>query len=266
MGEVLKRIAVNGEVLNGVPFIVDTKLRYNPPNSHSSEMVEMSVKGSLEALMMSKVNIEYLHGIDETSDKRETCRAMEKAFTEDKFELFGICNASAKQLEEFMSACKDQGLVIRPNVYQGNYSVLSRECEENGVLDKVREYGMPFYAYSPAGGGIFNTKAYRERKNGRFDSNSQAGKSWQGRWYDDRLLRAAEKIRDVGEANGLSGHSLSLRWAVWHSNLSGQHHDGIILGASSIDQLNSNLDAIESGPLPDDMLKAVKDIWKEAKL
>ncbi|KAL0568478.1 hypothetical protein V5O48_002298 [Marasmius crinis-equi] len=267
LGEVLKQIDVNGEVLKGVPFVVDTKLRYLPPDTHSAEKVKKSVNGSLEALKMEKVHIEYLHDIDETSDKKETCRAMEKAFTEGKFEFFGLSNATAKHIEEFRRVCEEQGLTIRPNVVQNDYSILSREWAEDGdgVIRKAREYGMSFYAFSPAGGGIFNPKVYRERSKGRIDENTKLGKSYRGQWYGDRLLRAADGVREISESNGLNGHTTALRWIVWHSALSKQHEDGIIIAASSIEQLNANLDAIESGPLPGEVLRAVEAIWEKLK-
>ncbi|KAL0567718.1 hypothetical protein V5O48_014279 [Marasmius crinis-equi] len=268
LGEVFEQLDVDGEVLKGVPFIVDTKLRYAPPNTHSAEKVEKSVDGSLEALKKGKIHIEYLHGIDETSDTKETCLAMEKAFKEGKFELFGLSNASAKQIEEFWRVCEEQGLTVRPKVVQNDYSLLSREWAEDGdaVIRKARRYGMSFYAFSPAGGGIFNPKTYRERQNGRFDENTRLGKMYRGQWYTDRLLRAANRVREIGEANGLDGHTTALRWIVWHSDLSGQHGDGIIIAASSIDQLNANLNAIESGPLPGEVLEMVGAIWEELKL
>ncbi|KAI3612061.1 aldo keto [Moniliophthora roreri] len=264
MGEALESLQKDADVVKGVPFIIDTKLRFAPPNKHSKEMVEKSIDGSLKALKMEKLHVEYLHGYDETSPIPETCKAMDKAYKEGKFEKFGISNASADVLEQFFETCEAEGLEVKPQVYQGDYSVLSRDCEGK-LLDTCRKHGMPYYAYSPAGGGLMNSKAYRERQGGRFDNSNRLGQIYRNQHYKDHLIEAAEKVRELASANGLSGHVLALRWAVWHSKLSEKHGDGIILGASSIEQLNANLDAIESGPLPDTIVHAIEDIWSAAK-
>ncbi|KAK1219113.1 hypothetical protein PQX77_018179 [Marasmius sp. AFHP31] len=268
MGEALELI--NAEetkgagVLSGVPFIVDTKLRYKPPNTHSAEMVEKSIRGSLVALRLDKVHIEYLHSIDASSDTRETCRAMDEAFCAGKFEKFGLCSATVQQLDEFFQACEQQKLTVRPTVYQGEYNLLSRGHEEE--IEKAREYGMPFYAFSPAGGGLLNSTEYRERDGGRFDINTKMGQSYHDYWYGSpHLMQAAQSLRGLSEAHSLNGHHMALRWIAWHSKLSGAHGDGIILGASSIEQLNSNLDAIESGPLPKEVSEAIENIWSAFK-
>ncbi|KAK7036511.1 hypothetical protein VNI00_011708 [Paramarasmius palmivorus] len=168
MGETLQVLPKDGDVLQGVPFIIDTKLRFNPPNTHSKEMVEKSIDGSLKALQMDKLHIEYLHAYDDTSPIPETCQAMAKAYKDGKFELFGISNAAPDVLEQFFDTCESEGLGVKPNVYQGDYSVLMRGLEDK-LFGVARKHGMSFYAYSPAGGGIFNAKSYRERDGGRFD-------------------------------------------------------------------------------------------------
>ncbi|KAL0577685.1 hypothetical protein V5O48_004289 [Marasmius crinis-equi] len=269
MGEVLELINAEEKegagVLDGIPFIVDTKLRYKPPNTHSAELVAKSIRDSLEALRLDKVHIEYLHSIDNTSDTRETCRAMDEAFRAGKFEKFGLCNASVAQLDDFYKACEDQNLIVRPTVYQGDYNILSRSCED-GILEKARQYRMPFYAFSPAGGGLLNSKDYRERQGGRFDINTKMGQSYHETWYaSSPLTRAAESLRDLSQTHDINGHHLALRWIIWHSNLSGLYGDGIILGSSSIEQLNSNLDAIESGPLPEEAAREIEGIWATLK-
>lgn len=57
----------------------------------------------------------------------------------------------------------------------------------------------------------------------------------------------------------------ALRWCVHHSALrlgtDGKGNDGIIIGVSSLSQLESNLRDLEKGPLPDEVLQALDDAW-----
>lgn len=56
---------------------------------------------------------------------------------------------------------------------------------------------------------------------------------------------------------------MALRWTMHHGILSHDHGDSVIIGASSAAQLESNLDMIEQGPLPDDVVSALEALYQE---
>ena len=69
-----------------------------------------------------------------------------------------------------------------------------------------------------------------------------------------------ERLREIAASAGRSLVSLSLNWL--------QHHtaaDCIILGASSMEQLNENLAAVEEGPLTGDVVKACDQVWQDLR-
>lgn len=74
---------------------------------------------------------------------------------------------------------------------------------------------------------------------------------------------AADRVREIAEKHGISGHAASLRWTAYHSALSGEYGDGIVVGASSVAQLKDSLDIFEQGPLPEEVVKAVDGIFAE---
>ena len=53
---------------------------------------------------------------------------------------------------------------------------------------------------------------------------------------------ATDRARDVATKHGINGHEAALRWTVYHSSLSSEAGDAVIIGASSVEQLKSNLD------------------------
>lgn len=58
----------------------------------------------------------------------------------------------------------------------------------------------------------------------------------------------------------------ALRWTKHHSALRVvDGNDGVIIGISSIEQLGNNLDNLEKGPLPEDLVKSVDEAWQVAK-
>ena len=52
---------------------------------------------------------------------------------------------------------------------------------------------------------------------------------------------------------------------MYHSILDGAKGDGVVLGASSVEQLGKNLDAIEAGPLSDELVGLVEEVWDSVK-
>ena len=50
-----------------------------------------------------------------------------------------------------------------------------------------------------------------------------------------------------------------------HSILDPKLGDGIIVGASSIEQFKANMDMCDKGPLPDDLVKLFEEVWKIAE-
>ena len=59
----------------------------------------------------------------------------------------------------------------------------------------------------------------------------------------------------------------ALRWVHHHSALKVENgRDGIIIGVSSLGQLQSNLKDVEKGPLPDEVVKALDEAWLITKV
>jgi len=52
-----------------------------------------------------------------------------------------------------------------------------------------------------------------------------------------------------------------LRWTAYHSILDGQYGDAIIFAVSKLSQLHSSLDAIEAGPLPEQLAKDIDAVF-----
>lgn len=69
----------------------------------------------------------------------------------------------------------------------------------------------------------------------------------------------------MAKKHGLTGHAASLRWAIHHSALSGDHGDAIIIGARTVAQLKDNLEICDAGPLPEEVVKTIEEIWPSVK-
>jgi len=81
----------------------------------------------------------------------------------------------------------------------------------------------------------------------------------------DEIIDAALRVHEEAQKEGTTGIGAVVRWLLHHSQLSGEHGDGIIIGASNLEQLQQKLENCEAGPLSDNLLQLVEDIWKVAE-
>jgi aflatoxin B1 aldehyde reductase len=245
---------------------IDSKVASFVPGSHSAEKIKASIEASVSALSPAKMNILYLHAPDRQTPFAETLEEVSKAYKDKKFAKFGLSNYSPQEVEEIVKLCVDNNWV-KPTVYQGQYNAISR-LSETDLLPILRKHGMSYYAYSPSASGIFTGKLSAqstEIKGGRFDSNSNVGKLYSGQYLKPELLDAAAKVHKEAEVKGLSGHEVALRWVLHHSALDASKGDAMIIGASSVKQLEENLRICEQGPLPEELVQLLERTWNVAK-
>jgi len=215
---------------------------------------------------VSKVQIYYLHMPDRSTPFEETCRAMNEAYQAGKFEKFGISNYRADEVDQIYKICKDNAWVL-PTVYQGQYNAIARRPEED-LLPTLRKYNIAYYVYSPGAGGMLSGKVTRDSTNlkgGRFDKDTMMGQGYAAIYHKDALFDAARKVHDAAEKAGISGHAAALRWVLHHSALKGELGDAMLISASSLNQLEENIEICKAGPLPAELVKIVEDVWGPAK-
>ncbi len=183
---------------------------------------------------------------------------------------FGLSNFTAAEVAEVVLTCKYNGWV-RPTVYQAMYNAITRGIEAE-LVPACRRYGLDLVVYNPVAGGLFSGKIRSKDiapTEGRFSGDGSLGVNYRGRYFKDstfEALRTVERAVDGHKAEGLTLIETALRWAVHHSKLRvAGGNDGVIIGISSYAQLDGNLDALEKGPLPDDVVQALDRAWAIAK-
>ncbi|KAL9114628.1 MAG: hypothetical protein Q9227_001306 [Pyrenula ochraceoflavens] len=236
------------------------------PGAHRAKNIRRSIEQSLKSLNAPYgVDIMYLHAPDRATSFLETLNAMNQAYNEGHFQRFGLSNYSAEEVEEVVRICEENNFV-RPSVYQGQYNALCRSAELN-LLDVLRRYSIAFYAYSPTAGGFFSGKVSRHStsiKGSRWDKSSPLGRKYSQDYFHDELFQASLMVNVEAKQYGISGHAAALRWLVYHSALDAALGDACCIGASSVQQLEENLDILEQGPLPSSLVKVLDMVWNKA--
>ncbi|KAJ9143392.1 Aflatoxin B1 aldehyde reductase member 2 [Pleurostoma richardsiae] len=245
----------------GERFAVSTKVASREPGNHSKAQIAKSIDDSLAALKLKQVDIEYLHQPERTTPFEETCEAMDKAYREGKFKRFGLSNYPASEVEEILQICEARGFV-KPTVYEGQYNPIVRGAEKE-LFPLLRKHSIAFYAWSPAGAGFFAGNYKHVQPGGRFDPSHNLGKFYGALYLKPAIEAATDRVINLAAEHGIGGHAAALRWTVYHSKLAADFGDAVIIGASSPVQLNSNMDMVEAGPLPQAVVDAFEQLHKE---
>jgi aflatoxin B1 aldehyde reductase len=180
----------------------------------------------------------------------------------------GISNFTAFEVAEIVLTCKYNNWV-RPTVFQAMYNCITRSIEAE-LIPACRRYGLDIVVYNPIAGGLFSGKIKSTDMvpaEGRFSDTAASGKMYRNRYFKDSTFKALQTIEKAVEGAGLTMIETALRWTVHHSALKVKDgNDGIIIGVSSAEQLESNLTNLEKGPLPEEVVKALDEAWKIAKV
>lgn len=244
-------------------FTIATKVYPVEAGMHKPEKLRQTFETSLSELGQKSVEIFYLHAPDRSVPFEETLQEINQLYEEGKFKIFGLSNYAAWEVAKIAEICIARQW-IRPRIYQGMYNALTRALEEE-LVPCCRHYGIGIVVYNPLAGGVLSGR-YRSPEipqEGRFSDapGSTWAKAYRDRYLNEVYVKATDHLMPIVENHGLTLIETALRWLVHHSKLRAFDGDGIIIGASSIAQLDSNLKDLQKGPLPEDVVKALDEAW-----
>lgn len=250
--------------------------KVNPWNGKGlgKESVRNQFETSLKNMKVEKVQILYLHAPDHEVPLIETLTEVNKLHKEGKFEEFGLSNFSAWLVCEAVNVCKQNGFIV-PCVYQGMYSAATRAVETE-LFPCLRYHNMRFYAYSPLGGGILTGKHQYESEEkeeieaGRFNMNNNGwDKIYRDRYWKIEHFNAMNKITEMcaehHPTESITMAEAAYRWLIHHSQLDGAKGDRIVVGASRVSQLETNMSYMKKGPLAKPIVDFFEEWWNSTK-
>ncbi len=253
-----------GEALKGVrrPYSVATKVNPRVTGRLDGEAAYMQVNESLKRLQLPSVDTVYLHFPDPATPVISVLAAMADLHDRGKFRELGLSNFPAWMVADVWHICDRRGWV-KPTIYEGMYNPLTRlaEKELNACLN---HFGMRYYAYNPLCGGLL-TGRYGKFEDAPSDGRFTHRPGYQNRYWKKSYFDAVDLLKAACEKQGITTVEAAYRWLAYHSMLNAERGDGIIIGASKLHHLRQNLDAMQAGPLPEDILAAFEDAWKTAR-
>ncbi|CAG8153531.1 unnamed protein product [Penicillium salamii] len=245
-----------------------TKVYPTSPGVHKPENLRKKVDESLGALQTDQVDIFYLHAADRSVPFAETLEEVNKLYQEGKFKRLGLSNYTSFEVAEIIIMCTERGWV-RPSIYQAMYNAITRNIEQE-LIPCCHRYGLEFVVYNPLAGGILSGK-YKPStekeipQEGRFSDKNTTGELYRQRYMNLPVLDAIHTIvKPVADKHNLTLPEVAFRWLNHHSKLR-LGRDGILIGVSSVYQLDANIEAIQKDALPEEMISALDAAWMAVK-
>ncbi len=212
--------------------------------SHAA--IRKAMDQSLKRLGRDYVDVYYLHQPDWKTPIEETLAAVQELVSAGKVRYPAVSNYAAWQVAEIHALAHQNGFQP-PSVAQVMYNLLARRIEDE-FLSFARRYGVGIIAYNPLAGGLLTGKQRPEAgplPGTRFDNN----RMYLDRYWSEENFAAVEDLRAIAQAAGRSLVELALQWLLAQPQV-----DGVILGASTMEQLEQNLRACEGKPLTPETL------------
>lgn len=198
-----------------------------------------SLDDSLTRMGLEYVDIFYHHRPDPETPLEETMAALDQAVRSGKALYAGISSYSAKLTAEAQQIARSLGTPLI--IHQPSYSVLNRWVEqgEPSLLEACQAAGMGVIAFSPLAQGML-TDRYLDGIPS--DSRAAQGKSLDTGLLTEENIDHLRALNDIAQARGQSLAQMAIAWALRDQGEASV--TSVVLGASSVQQLDANLDAL----------------------
>jgi L-glyceraldehyde 3-phosphate reductase len=220
-----------------------------------------SCEQSLRRMGVDYVDIFYSHRFDATTPLEETMGALDTLVRQGKALYAGISSYSGTRTREAVEILRAMGTPLL--IHQPSYSMLNRWIEED-LLDVLGDTGVGCIAFSPLAQGMLTDKYLSGIPEG---SRATQGKSLDPSLLSEGSLQHVRALDEMARARGQSLAQMALAWALRDPRVT-----SVLVGASSVAQLDDSLDAVQNLTFSDDELARIDqhavdagiNLWKSS--
>jgi len=223
----------------------------------SRDSMRRAVEASLKRLGTDYVDVLYLHTPDSKTPFEETLSCLAEVVQSGRALHVAQSNHAAWQVTQFhcLSIRNDWP---RLRISQQMHNLLARRVE--GEFQACARYlGLLNIAYNPLAGGLLTGKHAP-------GSQPQSGtrftlEHYRTRYWNDKQFAAVNRLTQISEREGVTLIEFAYRWLLSHAMT-----DCVVLGASSVQQLEANLAAaFGAQELSPDALRGIDEVWDDLR-
>lgn len=220
-------------------LFISTKAGYDmwpgPYGDHGSRKYLMaSIDQSLKRMHLDYVDLFYSHRFDPDTPVEETLQALVDIVRAGKALYVGISNWPLEPLRQADKYLRERDVPLL--IYQGKLNMLDRQPMDEGILDFCHQQGVGFIAFSPLAQGLL-TNRYLDGIPA--DSRMAKGKFLKADRLTPEMMNYLQRLKQEAEAEGRTMAAHALRWVLQQQGVT-----SVLVGASSVEQLKTNLSAI----------------------
>ena len=232
-------------------LVISTKAGYDMwPGPYgewgSRKYLLASLDQSLARMGLDYVDIFYSHRFDPRTPLEETMGALHTAVQSGRALYAGISSYGPERTAEAVAILREFGTPLL--IHQPSYSMLNRWVED-GLLDVLEREGVGCIAFSPLAQGMLTAKYLDGIPEG---SRAAQGKSLDRALLTDAALEHVRALNRLADQRGQSLARLALTWVLRDPRIT-----SVLVGASSVAQLEDNLAALDGPELSEDEIAEI---------
>jgi L-glyceraldehyde 3-phosphate reductase len=209
-----------------------------------------SLDQSLKRMDLNYVDIFYSHRFDPETPLEETMMALDYAVRSGKALYAGISNYPPEQTSEAAAILKHLGTPCL--IHQVKYSMFVRTPEE-GLLDVLEEKGIGCIAFSPLAQGLLTDRYLKGIPENSRASNPNGFLKAED--ITEEKIKVIVALNDIAQSRNQSLAQMALAWLLKDNRIT-----SVLIGASSVGQLQNNIDALGNIDFSDEELSRIEQI------
>ncbi len=221
-------------------------------NWGSRKYLMSSLDQSLKRMNLEYVDIFYSHRYDPETPLEETLQALVDIVRQGKALYVGISRwpyEAASFAYQYL-AQRDVPCLL----YQGKYNMFFRDPETDGILCQARENGTGFIAFSPLAQGLLTDRYLNGIPQG---SRMAQNRFLKQDMLTDELLKKIRSLNDLALRRDQTLAEMALAWLLKDDLVT-----SVIIGASSVAQLQDNLKALRNTSFSSEELEEIEQICR----
>ncbi|MFV0592545.1 MAG: L-glyceraldehyde 3-phosphate reductase [Draconibacterium sp.] len=217
----------------------------------SRKYVLASLDQSLKRMGLEYVDIFYSHRPDPDTPLEETMMALDQAVRSGKALYVGISNYPAEMAREAAKILRELGTPCL--IHQPKYSMFERWVED-GLLDVLEQEGVGCIPFSPLAQGLLTDKYL----NGIPEGSRATREVFLKKEHIDSAYGKIVKLNQIAMERGQSLAQMALAWVLRDKRIT-----SVLIGASSVKQIENNVETLNKLSFFDEELVAIENILQK---
>ena len=208
-------------------------------NWGSRKYLMASLDQSLKRMRLDYVDLFYSHRYDPNTPLEETLQAMVDIVRQGKALYLGISRWPLEALKFADKYLRERDVPLL--IYQDKLNLLNRGPQENGVLDYCAENGIGFISFSPLAQGLLTDRYLNGIPQ---DSRMAKNHFLKSDALTPELLDYLKKLNAKASARNETLAEMALAWILSQKGVT-----SVLVGASSVGQLEQNMRCVQAQPV-----------------